>query len=97
MDDGYPCIIKWLKVDRGPQSPYGLQLFIKYEDMELHLGNLGRHLRDTSGKTRTYSGGCVDGQHMLRFVESKEARLTNFVPVDKLYMRFILDGSVYTA
>ena len=97
MNDGYPCIIKRLEVYCGPQSPYGLQLFIKYEDMELHLGNLGYHLRDISRKARTYSGGCVDGQHTLRFVESKEARLTNFVLVEKLYMRFILDGSVYTA
>ena len=95
MDDGYPCIIKWLEVDRSPQSPNGLQLFIKYEDKELHLRNLGDHLRDISRKERTYSGGCVDGQHTLRFVESKEASLTNFVLVEKLCMRFILDGSVY--
>jgi hypothetical protein len=65
--------------------------------MELHLGKLGYHLKDISGKARTYSGGCVDSQHTLRFVESKEARLTNFVLVEKLCMRFILDGSLYTA
>ena len=63
--------------------------------MELHLGNLSYHLRDISGKAKTYSSGCVDRQHTLRFVESKEARLTNLVLVEKLCMRSILDGSVY--
>ena len=63
--------------------------------MELHLENFSYHLRDISGQAKTYSSGCVDRQHTLRFVESKEARLTNFVLVEKLCMRSILDGSVY--
>ena len=37
MDYGYSGIVKWKKVYCGPQSPQGLELFIKYEDMELHL------------------------------------------------------------
>ena len=64
--------------------------------MELHLGDPGYHLRDIAVKAKTYSGGCVHGQHTLRFVESKEARLTDFVLVEKLCVRFILDGGVYS-
>jgi hypothetical protein len=37
MDNGYSGVIKWKEVYRGSPPPKGLELLIKYEDMELHL------------------------------------------------------------
>lgn len=38
MNNEYSGIINWTKVYWGSWPPQGLELFIKYKDMELHLG-----------------------------------------------------------
>jgi hypothetical protein len=40
MYNRYSGIIKRKEIYCGPQSPQGLELFVKYEDMELHLETL---------------------------------------------------------
>ena len=39
MDNGHSRIVELKEVDWSALSPQGLKLFIKYEDMELHLGS----------------------------------------------------------
>ena len=38
VDNRHSRVIEWKKVDWSALSPQGLEFFIKYEDMELHLG-----------------------------------------------------------
>jgi hypothetical protein len=51
--------------------------------------------KNKSGKGTTHSGGCVHGQHTLRFVKGKEASLADFVLVKKLCRRFTPDSGIY--
>jgi hypothetical protein len=37
MDNRHPRTIEWAEVDWRPLSPQGLEIFVKYEDVELHL------------------------------------------------------------
>jgi hypothetical protein len=64
--------------------------------MELHLETLIR-IGEIKQESKTYSGGCVHSQHTFRLVKCKETRLTNFILVEKLRVRLILDGSIYSA
>jgi hypothetical protein len=41
MINRYSGIVEWEEVEWGPKSLQGLKLFVKYEDLELHLWNFG--------------------------------------------------------
>jgi len=59
MDNRHSGIIEWEEVDWSSPSPQGLELFIKYEDMEPHLGTcvslceIDSKIKDTLWRMRT--------------------------------------------